>query len=154
MNAEKIKAMKPALPVIDVKTLLSHLDNSSLGLVEKATRFCVQQCHSEISVEHVLLQMLDDSANPLNQLLQKQGVDPLSWIRHLLTSCQRYRLDRPAKPLFSDHLLDWFSSAVDTAGDESDKVQPADLLASLLKNPSIYRSTGLNDLQQISVAGR
>jgi len=142
------------LPNLDIKDLLDRLDGGCRGFLEKASRFCVQQRHAEVSVDHYLLQMLDGRRNQLNRLLENAGIDPVEWIKRLLARSDGFERSNAGKPVFAGELLDWFDSAtLDKAGQSrTQTVQVKDLVLALLRNPSLYRSRGLNELERLSEA--
>lgn len=140
------------MPNLDIKELLDRLDSTCLGFLEKASRFCVRQHHAEVSIDHYLLQMLDSRNNQLNRLLENSGIDPVNWIKLLLTRTGRHEQSNTGKPVFSTELLDWLETAtVDTDGQlQKPGIRVRDLVISLLRNPQIYRSRGLNELDRLS----
>jgi predicted Ser/Thr protein kinase len=143
-----------SLPNLDLKDLLDSLDSTCRDFLEKASRLCVRQRHTEVSVDHYLLQMLDGRKNQLNLLLEHFGVDPVDWIKRLLVRCEELEHSKAGKPVFSGELLDWFESAsIDAAGQpRKQTIQVRDLVIALLRNQSFFRSRGLDELDRLSEA--
>jgi len=141
------------LSIIDIKELLGRLDGSCLEFLEKASQFCLQQRHPEVTPEHYLLQMLNDRNNPFNQLLETAEIDPVAWIKMLLLRLEPLKKNHVGNPVFSQGLLEWFSKAdTDVSGQSSDNsLQTSDLLLCLFRNPQIYRVWGLKGLDELDL---
>ena len=142
------------MATIDIKALLNRLDATARSALERASRFCVQQQHPEVAVEHYLLQMLDDNNNPLTQLLARSAIDRVVWIKQLLAHISRNKKRASGNPVFSDDLLTWFTEAgaVASQREAASPIGISDLIVSLLDHPSMARDLALTDLDRLSVS--
>lgn len=141
------------MSTIDIKELLAKLDSSCLGFLEKASQFCLQQHHPEVTPEHYLLQMLNGRNNQFNQLLETANIDPVVWIKLLLLRVDSLKNDHVGNPVFSQNLLEWFTKADTEASVQSSEntLRVSDLLPSLFRNPQLYRVRGLKELDELDL---
>ena len=54
---------------VDLKTLIAHLNGFCRRSLEGAAGACVSRTNYEVTVEHLLLQMLDEPGSDLSQAL-------------------------------------------------------------------------------------
>ncbi|MFT4606601.1 MAG: type VI secretion system protein VasG, partial [Chitinophagales bacterium] len=67
----------------NLKGLLSRLNPYSTRALEGASGLCVNRSHYEVSVEHILLQLLEDGQSDIPLLLAHFEIDPAQWVKQL-----------------------------------------------------------------------
>ena len=60
---------------INLKALISKLNDSTRKALEAAAGLCVARTHYDIEIEHYLLKLLDSSDNDLAAILKHFGID-------------------------------------------------------------------------------
>src|SRR5205823_9659244 len=97
--------------VVEPRALLKKLNATCTKALEVAASACISSRHYEITVEHVLMALLDDGESDVNAILQHYKVDPT----RARTQLQRYlgdlRSGNAGKPVFSPLLFEWVQDA-------------------------------------------
>ena len=93
----------------DLRQLINRLDPPARKILENASRFAQKNGHFKVTVGHCLLQMLDDSNSEINQRLQKFDIEPLDWIKSLLSQNKNLKIGNKNNPVFSDQLIGWIN---------------------------------------------
>jgi type VI secretion system protein VasG len=117
-----------------IKRLLNKLNEHMLAQLEAAAGFALSSSHYEISVEHLLIKLLDHDEGDIPKicgLLQISERD----LRHALThAISEYRTGNSGRPNFSPGLIAlieeaWMITSIET---NSQKIRSAHLMASFL----------------------
>lgn len=137
----------------DLKGLLSRLNPYCTRALEAASGLCVNRSHYEVSIEHVLLQLMEDQQADVHLVLRHFEIEPAHWIKQLQEQIENLKDGNPGKPVFSSALLSLFKDAWMMSSVQLGQVQirSAALLAVLVENPLRYGTGFLEDVDKISV---
>jgi type VI secretion system protein VasG len=114
---------------VDIKPLLDRLNLHCRRSLEAAAGECVARQHYEVTVEHVLLKMLDEPGCDVHDILRHYGVDAARLSKRLVHHLDDLKAGNAGRPTLSPVLLDW--------------VQEGWLLASIEMGGSLVRSAAL-----------
>jgi type VI secretion system protein VasG len=126
--------------IVEPRPLLQKLNATCKRAFEVAAGDCVAKRHYEVTVEHVLLALLQDRESDICTVLEHFQVDPVA----LESTVQRYvgelRTGNPGKPVFSALLLEWVQDAWVYVSAELElmQVRSGALLVRLSQAPSRY----------------
>ena len=137
----------------DLKGLLSRLNPYCTRALEAASGLCVNRSHYEVSIEHMLLQLMEDQQADIHLVLRHFEIEPSHWIKQLQQQIEGLKDGNPGKPVFSASLLSlfkdaWMMSSVQLG---QAQIRSAALLAVLVDNPLRYGTGFLDDIDKISV---
>jgi type VI secretion system protein VasG len=133
--------------------LLFRLNLYSNQALEGASRVCINHSNYEVSVEHMLLLLLEDEQSDIPLLLAHFEIKPAQWIKQLQHELERLRNSNPDKPVFSASLLHLFEDAwiVSSVHLGQNQIRSGSLLAALADNPLRYGVSFLESLDKISM---
>ncbi len=138
---------------VDIKSLLRRLNRYSTRSLEASAGLCVSRGHYEVTIEHMLTELLEDTAADIQAILKHYGADPSRLQKALQRTLEDLRSGNPGKPVFSPQLLEWFQegwliASIDLGLSE---IRSGVLLAALVGNPGRY-ATGeyMDSLQGVS----
>ena len=90
----------------DVKRLLLKLNDPMTRALEGAAGLAVGRGHYEVTVEHLLLKLLEDGTGDAALVLSRLGVEPGRVGKALTDTIEGYRTGNAGRPAFSPLLLD------------------------------------------------
>ena len=127
----------------DIKALFMHLNGFCSLSMQNAIGYSVSRSHYEVTVEHLLFKMLEDSDSDLAIILSKLGIDSGRVQKAIVHALEDYTTGNSAKPVFSPQLLDliqdaWIISSIDLSGR---RVRSGAILLAFLAR-SVFYSTG------------
>ena len=133
---------------VDIRSLLGRLNPFCTRCLEAAAGLCVSRSHYEVTLEHFLAKVLEDSQTDLPLILHHFGIDPGRLARSVDQTLEEFKRGNAAKPVFSPPLLEWFQDAwLITSVDQSEtRIRSGSLLISLLMNPGRFTSGGFTDI--------
>ena len=107
--------------------------------------------HYEVTVEHVLLSLLDDPYSDINEVFSHFRVDVASARSYLQRYLSELRSGNAGKPVFDTLLWDWIQDAWIYASVElgEDKVRSGALLVRILVAPTKYLPTEMPILDRL-----
>jgi len=122
---------------IDMKALMGRLNRTCTRALEAAASWCVARGNYEVTVEHLLHQLLADPGSDVAIILLRYQVDLPELGREALETLESLRNGNAGRPVFSPVLFDWLqqawmSSSVDYGQLE---IRSGTLLMALLANP-------------------
>ena len=125
---------------INLASLVKHLNPFSRQALEAAAAECMSQQASEITVAHVLLQMLASVRSDLRVIAERADID-LNELRRALT-VENYATSRTADsyPAFSPMLVEWLKEGwlLASAEMQHSELRGGVLLLALLHSPLRY----------------
>lgn len=95
----------------DLKGLLLRLNPYCTRSLEAASGLCVNRSHYEVSIEHMLLQLMEDPQADIHLVLRHFEIEPGHWIKQLQEQIENLKDGNPGKPVFSPALLSLFKDA-------------------------------------------
>ncbi|SDV47140.1 type VI secretion system ATPase TssH [Chitinasiproducens palmae] len=126
--------------LVDLKPLVSRLNGYCKQALENAAGLCISRGQYEISVEHMLVKLLDDPQSDIPLLLRQHGVDAALLRRALDQSIEDIRGGNTGRPVFSPVLLEllqdaWLIASVDLL---ETRLRSGAILLALLARASFY----------------
>jgi type VI secretion system protein VasG len=143
----KSKNLQPmSIETNHLKTLISKLNDTSRGALEKAANFCIAQSHYEVDVEHLFLKLLEAPHSDFAILCGRFDVSTTQLQRDLEAEIKRFKRGNARSPVFSKQLPVLLENAWLVASLESHTahIRSSHLLLALLTEP------GLKQLAQAS----
>ncbi len=130
---------------VDIKGLIRKLNKTCEKALTSAAGDCVNRTHYEVTVEHLLLQLIEEPASDLPPILRHFGVQTARLVRHVQHGLDRLRSGNAGKPVFSPMLLQWFQDAWLLSSIEfgDAQVRSGVLLLLLVKRPDRYTAEDL-----------
>jgi type VI secretion system protein VasG len=137
---------------VDIKSLLGRLNNYSKHSLEAASGLCVNRSHYEVSIEHLLLQMLENQQTDVTLILRHFEIDPSTWIKYLQQELESFKDGNPGKPVFATALIRWLEDSwiVSSLDLGLAQIRSGSLLLSLVNNAVAFGVSYLPDLDKLS----
>jgi type VI secretion system protein VasG len=136
---------------VEPRSLLRKLNPSTTRALEAAASACVSSRHYEVTVEHLLASLLDDSQSDVAKICLHFGVAPDVVRAGLLREVAGFRKGNAGKPVFSSLLLEWIQDAWILASAERNEssIRSGHLFIRLLLTPERYTPSDLPDLRAL-----
>ncbi|MFV1951540.1 MAG: type VI secretion system ATPase TssH [Nitrospinota bacterium] len=96
---------------VDIKSLLKRLNRFCTNSLEGAAGLCVSRSHYEVTIEHILLKMIEAPSADLQHIMRHFEIEPANLQRGLQRTIEGLRAGNAGKPVFSPLLLEWFQEA-------------------------------------------
>ena len=137
--------------LVDPKPLLKKLNPFCLRALEGCVGLCVSRSHPEITVEHLLVRLLDDPAGDAALILRHYEVDPAQVGRSLERALEQITERTSGKPVFSPVLFEWLQDAWTIASVElgQEMIRSGALIRALTTRPSRYLSGDHPTLERV-----
>ncbi len=131
---------------VDIKGLINKLNGPSRRALEAAAGNCVSRGHYEVTVEHLLLQFLEDPAGDVQAILRHFEINPAALLRTVQHVLERVRAGNTGRPVFSPLLLGWIQDAWLTVSVDygDDRVRSGGLLLALVQKPDRFTDEDLS----------
>ncbi len=125
---------------IEIKPLFQRLNGFCTRSLEGAAGLCISRGHYEVTVEHVLLRMLDDPAADPALILLHFEADVAKVQRSLQRAVEALRSGNAGKPVFSPVLIEWIKDGWLVASIEwgLPEIRSAALVAVLAGDPGKF----------------
>jgi type VI secretion system protein VasG len=122
---------------VDIKNLLSRFNPVCSRALERAAGLCVSRTHYEVTVEHMLVKLLEEPHGDLRLILRHFEIDPEAVARSLEQSIEGFHSGNSGKPVFSPLLIQWCQDAwlVASIDFSQRQIRSGSLLAALLAKP-------------------
>ena len=136
------------MQIVDFKSLVNRLNTSCLGALENAAGTCLSRTHYEITVEHLLLRLIEDPMGDVQLMLKQAGIDAGRVSRALEQALEAFKTGNGGKPQFSPLLPELFADAWLISSVElfENKVRSGALFAAFLARKSFYASDNYTKL--------
>ena len=95
----------------DVKKLLKTLNDRLTRDLESAAGFAVNRSHYEVTLEHLLVKLLETEDTDLTLILRHFDVEPGRFEEALVHQLEDFRTGNASRPSFSPTLLETVESA-------------------------------------------
>ncbi|WP_250495214.1 type VI secretion system ATPase TssH [Caballeronia sp. GAWG1-1] len=134
--------------LVDLKPLVSRLNGYCRQALENSAGLCISRGQYEISVEHMLVKLLDDPQSDIPLLLREQNIDAALFRRALDQSIEDLRGGNTGRPVFSPVLLEllqdaWLIASVDLL---ETRVRSGAILLAFLARATFYATGGYADM--------
>ena len=93
--------------LVELKPLFARLNPPCTAALEAAAGLTLARNHYEISIEHYLHRLLDDSGGDLMRILQHFDIDVLRFSAQLDDALGKLKSGNPGRPVFSGLLTQW-----------------------------------------------
>ncbi|HRI66576.1 MAG TPA: type VI secretion system ATPase TssH [Polyangium sp.] len=134
--------------LVEAKAIIKRLSRICTSALEGAVVQCVNARHYEVTVEHLLLALLDDANSDVAFLVMHYDLDPARLRTALQRSLSDLRTGNAGKPVFSPTMLEWMQDAWTVGSVEYGfaKVRSGMLFQRLLIQTSRYTMSGVGAL--------
>lgn len=96
---------------VELKPLFARLNNYSTKVLENAAGMTMARGHYEISLEHMLRQLLDETEADVTRILNRFEIDPKRLLTALDDSLSQLKCGNPGRPVFASLLTEWVQDA-------------------------------------------
>ncbi len=137
----------------DVRVLLERLNDRTATAIEDAAAFASTRTHYEITIEHLMIKLLEDGGGDLELIFDFFGIDVDKLWQEMLENLSRQRANNSGKPSFSPLLFQWFERAwtAATLYYDENRIRSAMLLDALIQLSPLLPGTAFNELDGISL---
>ena len=101
----------PAMIQVDLKQLLGRLNAYTKRALETAAGLCVSRGNYEVTIEHVLSVMMDDTQRDIAVIMRHFGIEPAVLRRDLQRAVEGFRTGNTGRPVFSPTLIEFLTDA-------------------------------------------
>ncbi len=139
---------------VDMKALLKRLNAFCTSSLESSAGLCVSRSHYEVTIEHMLLKMLESPQSDINLILRHYEIDAGRLQKSLQHFIEELRAGNAGKPVFSPLLIEWFRDSWMLASVDYDfpEIRSGILLSTLLANQTrLTAGAYVNDLSAINL---
>jgi type VI secretion system protein VasG len=125
---------------IDLKPLITKLNGYTKRSLEAAAGICVSRGHYEVSIEHVLLALVEDGSKDFQAILYHYDINIPRMQKALQQSVDGLKGGNPGKPVFSSLLIEWIQESWVLASLEfgHGNIRSGTLISVLLANKRRY----------------
>ncbi|MBC3766677.1 type VI secretion system ATPase TssH [Neptunicella marina] len=96
---------------VDLKPLIKKLSSYTERSLEAAAGVCVSRGHYEVTIDHMLLVLLEDPSKDFQQILNYFGINLSHIQREINRAVEEIKGGNPGKPVFSPLLVEWIQEA-------------------------------------------
>jgi len=126
---------------IDLKTLISKLNDPCRNALETAAGLCLSRTHYEVDVEHLLVKLLATPDADLERIFRHYELNQTRLSQDLIRSLERLKTGNSRTPALSPRILDLLREAWNLASlnFRAEKIRSGHLLLALLAGDSFSR---------------
>jgi type VI secretion system protein VasG len=137
----------------DLKSLIGKLDPDAIRYFQGATSLAVTRTHFEITPDHLLMRMLDDSAGDVNAIINTFNVDRSKVRRAVQRVLDQARTGHTGKPVLAPTLVELLQSASLMAEQyDFEQIRSGHLMLAFALNPGHTRAGEFTpELERIDV---
>ncbi|MEZ4300745.1 MAG: type VI secretion system ATPase TssH [Polyangiaceae bacterium] len=131
--------------LVDAKSILKRLTRQCTAALEAAAAQCVTARHYEVTVEHMMLKLLDDPDSDMAFLVMHYDLNPAQLRQTLQRSLDDLRTGNAGKPVFSPTVFEWMQDAwsVGSLIYGHSKIRSGMLFQRLVEQPSRFTMSGV-----------
>ena len=135
----------------DLKSLLRKLNDHTTRALEASAGFCISRGHYEVTIEHLLLKLLEDGSGDVPRILQHFDVEPGELWDQLLLHLEDFKSGNTGRPAFSPMMLQVVEAAwvVASVHHEQTEVRSGNLLEALLDSDALRAASYMDVLESI-----
>ncbi|AMP16082.1 type VI secretion system ATPase TssH [Collimonas pratensis] len=126
---------------INLKTLISKLNDTSRLAAERAANICVGRGQYEVDIEHLFLALLEQPKSDFAVIARKSGISIAALESDLQHEIDRFKNGNARTPVFSPHLPKLFEHAwlIASLDNQSGRIRSGHLLLALLTEPDLVQ---------------
>ncbi|NLC35909.1 MAG: type VI secretion system ATPase TssH [Alcaligenaceae bacterium] len=130
------------MQIVDFKPLVDRLNPTCRDALENAAGLCLNRTHYEITIEHMLVRLVEDPRSDVQLILKQAGIDPGRMQRALEQALESFKSGNSGRPQFSPQLPDLFADAWLIASVDlyEGSIRSGALLAAFVARASFYAS--------------
>lgn len=134
---------------INLKTLISKLDDTCRQAAERAANLCMSRGNYEVDLEHLFLALLEQPHSDFVLIVRRSGISPDALEQDLQAEIARFKTGNARTPVFSQHLPKLFEHAwlIASLDSQTTRIRSGHLLLALLTEPDLsqlaYRGSKL-----------
>ncbi len=133
---------------VDIKSLILRLNDFCTAALQNAAGLSVSRTHYEVTVEHFLVKLLEDSQSDWPIIFRQFDLDQGRVRKALEETLEDFQTGNAAKPAFSPLLLElfqdaWMFSSIDLS---ERKIRSGAILLAFLSKPTFFASGRYVDL--------
>lgn len=127
------------MQVVDLKSLVERLNPVCRAALENAAGNCLSRTQYEITIEHLMLRLMDERNSDLHLIFKQGNLDSAAFIRHLENEIEGFKTGNGGRPQFSPLLPEFFADAWLIASVElkDDRIRSGALLAAFVARDSL-----------------
>ena len=131
--------------LVDPKSIIKRLTRPCTAALEAGVVQCVNARHYEVTLEHVMLALLDNADSDIAFLVMHYDLDPARLRQTLQRSLEDLRSGNAGKPTFSPMMLEWMQDAWTIGSVEYgfQKIRSGVLFARLVQQPTKYSASNI-----------
>ena len=124
---------------INLKTLISKLDDTCRLAAERAANLCMARGNYEVDLEHLFLALLEQPQSDFVLIARRCGIAPEALEQDLSNEVGRFKGGNTRTPVFSQHLPTLFEHAwlIASLDSETTRIRSGHLLLALLTEPGL-----------------
>jgi len=138
---------------VDIKRLTDLLNKFCKDSLNKAAGYCLSRSNYEVTVEHVLMAMVESTTADIQLILKHFEIDPARMLRIIQRDVESLRTGNAGKPVLSPILMEWIQDAWLIASVEykATDLRSGFLLTAIAINPARYGTGGfIDELDKVS----
>jgi type VI secretion system protein VasG len=134
---------------INLKTLISKLDDTCRLAAERAANLCMSRGNYEVDLEHLFLALLEQPQSDFVLIARRSGIAPEALERDLSDEISQFKTGNSRTPVFSQHIPKLFEHAwlIASLDSETSRIRSGHLLLALMTEPELsqlaYRGSKL-----------
>ncbi|HUH41413.1 MAG TPA: type VI secretion system ATPase TssH, partial [Castellaniella sp.] len=130
------------MQIVEFKSLVGRLNPTCRDALENAAGICLNRTHYEITIEHMLMRLIEDPSCDVQLMLKQADIDPGRVQRALEQSLEGFKTGNAGRPQFSPLLPDLFADAWMIASVDlyEGSIRSGALLAAFVARASFYAS--------------
>ena len=134
---------------INLKTLISKLDDTCRLAAERAANLCMSRGNYEVDLEHLFLALLEQPQSDFVLIARRCGISPDALERDLSDEISQFKTGNGRTPVFSQHIPKLFEHAwlIASLDSETSRIRSGHLLLALMTEPELsqlaYRGSKL-----------
>lgn len=130
------------MQIVEFKSLVDRLNTTCRDALENAAGICLNRTHYEITIEHMLVRLLDNPQSDVQLILKQAGIDPGRTQRALEQAIEGFKSGNSGRPQFSALLPELFADAWLIASVDlyENSIRSGALLAAFIARASFYAS--------------
>ena len=131
--------------LVDPKSIIKRLTRACTDALQAGAAQCVNARHYEVTLEHVMLALLDNADSDIAFLAMHYDLDPGRLRATLQRSLEELRTGNAGKPTFSPLMLEWLQDAWTQGSVEYgfQKVRSGMLFLRLVQQPTKYSMSNI-----------
>src|SRR5262249_35086101 len=132
--------------LVEAKSIFKRLTSQCEAALNSAVGQTVSARQYEVTVEHVLLALLDDANSDIAFLVSNYDLEPARLRQLLQRSFEQLRSGNSGRPGLHPRLLEWMQDTWVVSSAEYDwtKIRSGALFARLVADPSKYSTSGID----------